>query len=162
MLTTLRSCPPSVLEVTLSNCHDTSAFAGLETTLKGVAGVRSVHLDRTRGVAHLGYDPHTASQTELEGRLRAAGYACDCADCQPSVTQPGQPAVGHEGHAARKAESQAAIPAEMDHDAHAGHGESMVNDMPRRLAVSLLLTPPTLLYSPIGALVGFTARHPLA
>ena len=79
--------PPSVLEVTLRSCHDASEYAGLETALKKVPGVTSVHLDRTRGVAHLGYDPRTVSQPELEKRLHAAGYACDCADCQPSVTQ---------------------------------------------------------------------------
>ena len=156
---------PSVLEVTLRNCHDASEYAGLETTLKTVPGVTSVHLDRTRGVAHLGYDLHTVSRAELEGRLHAAGYACDCADCQPSPSQPGQPAVGHEGHAAGKAESQAAgLPAGehagMNHDAHAGHGESMVGDMLRRFAVSLVLTLPIVLYSPIGALVGFTAPPP--
>jgi len=66
---------PSVLEVTLRNCHDASEYAGLETALKTIPGVESVHLDRTRGVAHLGYDPHTVSQPELEKRLHAAGYA---------------------------------------------------------------------------------------
>ena len=151
----------SVLEVTLRNCHDASEYAGLETTLKKVPGVESVHLDRTRGVAHLGYNPRTVSQPDLEKRLHAAGYACDCADCQPSVTQPGQPAVGHEGHATGNTESQAARPhAGMNHDAHAGHGESMVGDMLRRFAVSLILTLPIVLYSPIGALVGFTAPPP--
>jgi len=139
----------SVLEVALRNCHDASEFVGLEAKLQAIPGVKSVHLDRTRGVAHLGYNSQAVSQSELEKRLQAAGYACDCADCQPSDAQPGQPAVGDEGHAAG-----------MNHDAHAGHGESMVNDMLRRFMVSLLLTLPIVLYSPIGALVGFTAPPP--
>ena len=125
--------PPSVLEVRLRSCHDASEYVGLEITLQAIPGVTSVHLDRTRGVAHLGYDPHTVSQPELERRLHAAGKVS------------GVPEGAHAG---------------MNHDAHAGHGESMVGDMLRRFVVSLVLTLPIVLYSPIGALVGFTAPPP--
>ena len=48
----------------------------------------------------------------------------------------------------------------MNHDGHAGHGEAMAYDMLRRLVVSLLLTLPIILYSPIGAGLGFRFAPP--
>ena len=48
----------------------------------------------------------------------------------------------------------------MNHDEHAGHGEAMANDMLRRFVVSLLLTLPIILYSPIGAGLGFKFAPP--
>ncbi|GGL94556.1 hypothetical protein GCM10010840_35750 [Deinococcus aerolatus] len=58
------------------------------------------------------------------------------------------PHTGHDAHA------------DMGHDEHAGHGAEMVNDMLRRFVVSLILTVPIVLYSPIGGLLGFTAPPP--
>lgn len=46
------------------------------------------------------------------------------------------------------------------HDAHGGHGSSMVTDMLRRLVVSAVLTVPIVLFSPIGASVGFDVKPP--
>lgn len=191
---------PAVLEVSFKNCFDASEYADLERDLAKVHGVTSVHLDRTRGVAHLGYDPDTVTQDGLRRRLHTAGYACDCEDCAPSTAQKGHPAVGHEqhGHAltnaaqdrtsmdhgamkhggqpqsAPQASEHAAhvtrevaaghaghdVHAEMGHDEHAGHGAAMVNDMLRRFLVSLVLTLPSILYSPIGETLGFTAEPP--
>ena len=48
----------------------------------------------------------------------------------------------------------------MDHDEHAGHGEAMANDMLRRFLISLLLTLPIILFSPIGAGLGFRFAPP--
>ena len=48
----------------------------------------------------------------------------------------------------------------MNHDEHAGHGEAMADDMLRRFVVSLLLTLPIILYSPIGAGLGFKFAPP--
>jgi len=47
-----------------------------------------------------------------------------------------------------------------EHDEHAGHGAHMVNDMLRRFVISLVLTLPVVLYSPIGETFGFTAMPP--
>ncbi|GAA5533531.1 heavy metal translocating P-type ATPase [Deinococcus aluminii] len=148
--------PAAVLEVAFRNCHDGSEFANLEQSLARIPGVSSVHIDRTRAVAHLGYDPGSVTEAELRQRLHAAGYDCACQDCAPSAVQPGHPSVGHEhqGHAGHDAH------ADMGHDEHAGHGAHMVNDMLRRFVISLVLTVPVVLYSPIGETLGFNAAPP--
>ncbi|CAM4047304.1 heavy metal translocating P-type ATPase [Deinococcus marmoris] len=185
--------PAAVLEVAFKNCHDASEFADLERSLARVPGVTSVHIDRTRAVAHLGYDPGRATDAGLRRHLREAGYNCACQDCLPSSAQSGHPRVGqrhrtpdssamvhdhaaadHPG-AAGEQDPQAAARhgphdgrtdaghdahAGMDHDEHAGHGAEMVNDMLRRFVVSLILTVPIVLYSPIGELLGFMAPPP--
>ncbi|MEF2279409.1 heavy metal translocating P-type ATPase [Deinococcus sp. YIM 134068] len=179
----------SVLKVSFKNCYDASEFADLEENLARVPGVTSVHLDRTRGVAHLGYDPGTVTPEELERHLHAAGYTCDCEDERPSAAQPGHPQVGHEhhggnpvaqGHSGHAAHASAVhdphaehhpqtvtgyqaghgAHAEMGHDEHAGHGAEMVGDMLRRFVVSLLLTLPIVLFSPIGESLGFHLDPP--
>ena len=167
-----------VLEVALKNCYNASEFAALESNLTRLPGVTGVHLDRTRGVAHLEYNPAQTSQAALERSLKSAGYFCDCADCPPSSAQPGHPALDkldkadpHAGHVTPSSTVQTGSShAEMGHglsgknhaghDEHAGHGEAMVADMLRRFFVSLLLTLPLILYSPIGASLGFTAMPP--
>ncbi|WP_102124933.1 heavy metal translocating P-type ATPase [Deinococcus planocerae] len=228
----------SVLEVAFRNCYDGSEFADLERSLSAIEGVQSVHIDRTRAVAHLGYDPGTVTEPELRRRLHAAGYDCDCEDCAPSAVQPGHPRVGHadhghtghdhaamlaqaatsthhdppthsqgrrdtpaetghagHGHPAMTARAShpaahdhgamkpgrreassgtahaghdhaamtadgAGAHAQMGHDEHAGHGADMVGDMLRRFVISLVLTVPLILYSPIGESLGFTAMPP--
>ncbi|WP_084474649.1 heavy metal translocating P-type ATPase [Deinococcus pimensis] len=196
----------SVLEVSFRDCHDGSELAGLEDALTRVQGVEGVHLDRTRAVAHLAYDPTVVSGADLRARLHAAGYDCACQDRAPSVTQPGHPSVGHErsgrgrqGHAAPGTHDHTAMAharptgdaqepsthgahddasthtshhaheghgahaehGDIGHDAHAGHGEHMASDMLRRFVISLVLTVPVVLYSPIGETFGFTAMPPL-
>ncbi|MGH7613761.1 MAG: hypothetical protein ACREMW_06955, partial [Gemmatimonadales bacterium] len=47
----------ATLEISLANCHDASELAGIERLLAASPGVRQVHLDRTRGVAHVETDP---------------------------------------------------------------------------------------------------------
>lgn len=48
----------------------------------------------------------------------------------------------------------------MNHDEHAGHGAEMVNDMLHRFVVSLVLTLPIVLFSPIGESLGFRLAPP--
>ncbi|MFC6920510.1 copper-translocating P-type ATPase [Meiothermus taiwanensis] len=166
----------AVLEVALRNCHDGSEYADLERQFARLEGVQQVHLDRTRGVAHLAYDPAVTSAQRLEAEIEQRGYACDCADCAPSEAQPGHPSVGseghdhaHHGHAARPAPAPAHDHAAVrhqehagheGHDEHAGHGAAMVNDMLRRFVVSLLLTLPVVIFSPIGGALGFPDMPP--
>jgi len=173
------SAPFGVLEVALENCFCASEQAGLEDALRRFAGVKSVHLDRTRGVAHVAYDPALTSLQAIHGQLERAGYRCDCRDCRGSGCQPGHPSVGtndpvgpapnggramhdHSSHtrAAMVHEAHAEAPAHEDHDEHAGHGAAMVNTMLRRFLVSLHLTIPIVLFSPIGTSLGFTHEPP--
>jgi len=47
----------AVAEVSLKSVYDGSEYADVERCLLGVPGVAAAHLDRTRGVAHVTYDP---------------------------------------------------------------------------------------------------------
>ncbi len=180
------SAPPAVLEVAFRNCHDASEYVDAGAWLEGIPGVLSVHLDRTRGMAHLGYDPAAVSAERLRARLKAAGYRCDCQDCSASAAQPGHPgqmdhtvmnrtaakggdecrvAPAHPGHpgpefSGPEFSGPGLSGAGMDHSAHAGHGEAMAQDMLRRFALSLLLTLPIIVYSPIGQRLGFMYMPP--
>ena len=182
------STPPAILEVAFRNCHAASEYADVEASFRRLPGVLSVHVDRTRGVAHLGYDPRVISADQLSAAFGASGYGCDCQDCASSITQPGHPGqidshdhAGHERgrsgtsdgehHATSGAEHTGitygemnhdahAGHADMAHDAHAGHGEAMAGDMLRRFLISLLLTLPIVLFSPIGEGLGFRIPPP--
>lgn len=116
------------VEIGLANCHDAIELAGIERFFGDVPGVKGVHLDRTRAVAHVTIDPQVTSAAALHEALRRAGYRCVC----------------------QKAAVEA--PAEHQHapDAHAGHGAHMVRDMLRRFIGSAVLTLPIVLYSPLG------------
>ncbi len=178
----------AVLEVVMKNCHGGTDLAGAEQFLQTLPGVLSVHLDRTLSVAHLGYDLKRTDQAALRAQIEKAGYTCTCQDSPPSPSQPGQPgqpggAHGHHQHAGPAAVhphaaahsdggnhrahqkpggpvQDAGHDAHAGHDEHAGHGEAMVNDMLRRFVVSLIVTLPIVLYSPIGEAIGFTAMPP--
>ena len=128
------------LEISLTNCHDATELAAIEHLLAHAAGVRGVHLDRTRAVAHVAIDPHATSAGALHETLRRAGYAC--------AGQPASPEA----------------PAEHHHSPtpHDGHGAHMVDDMLRRFIGSAVLTLPVVLYSPLGtSLFGHALAPPL-
>jgi Cu2+-exporting ATPase len=157
--------PPAsqaVAEIALTDCFCGTEMAGVERRLAAQPGVTSVHLNRSRSVAHVGYDHAQTSRDRLEAALRGAGYDCTCADCASSRCQPGHPAVGeadrmpagpapavHAGHEMRAG-----------HDEHVRHGASIVADMFRRFVISAVLTVPIVLFSPIGQSLGFTADAP--
>src|SRR5262245_14443539 len=143
----------AVVEVTLRDCFCATELEGLERALSGLPGVLSAHLDRTRSVAHLRYDPARTGADELRERVHRLGYRCECAESADSCCQPGHPSVGT-GDAATPA------PAHDAHDAHAGHGGDMVADMLRRFVVSAVLTVPIVLFSPIGESIGWTVAPP--
>src|SRR5438093_10733620 len=86
----------SVVEVQLQNAHSATEYADLEGYLHSQQGVTSVHLDRTRGVAHLGYDPQATTPDKLREALSRGGYRCDCYRCEGSHVQPGHPKLGRE------------------------------------------------------------------
>ncbi len=119
---------PATIEIALKDCHDASSLEGIERHLTQAPGVRGVHLDRTRALAHVTIDPHVTSASQLHGALRRAGYGCVCAAATVEA------------------------PAEHQHapDAHAGHGAHMVRDMLRRCIGAAILTVPLVVYSPLG------------
>ncbi len=93
---------------------------------------------------------------------RPAGHPSDCAGSgwhAPGETTETQPAPGHAAHVMPAGHDAHTMPD--GHDAHAGHGSSMVTDMLRRFVVSAVLTVPIVLFSPIGASVGFDVNPPV-
>jgi Cu2+-exporting ATPase len=164
-----------VIEVDIKNAYSGSDYASLEACFRELPGVTTAHLDRTRAVAHLGYDTARTTPDELENQLRRRGYRCDCKPREESRSNAGHPRVGGHNHApithtyahteAAAQEHAAMSHAEHDartgHDAHAGHGAEMVTDLLRRFIVSLILSLPLFIYSHLGLLVGLHLSPPL-
>src|SRR5215470_14237365 len=90
---------PEVVEVSVKNAYGGSDYASLEACFCGLRGVTSAGLDRTRGVAHLGYDPAVTTPETLQEQLHRRGYNCDCKGCAGSKSHPGHPCVGASDHA---------------------------------------------------------------
>ena len=84
-----------VAEIALTGCFCGTELADVERDLSALPGVASVHMDRTRSVAHVAYDPSTTSHHQIAESLRQGGQGCDCTDCHGSRCQPGHPAAGH-------------------------------------------------------------------
>jgi P-type Cu2+ transporter len=176
----------SMIEVSLGNAYDASEYAALENYLISFHGVRSVHVDRTRGVVHLLYDPSLTTVEAIEVDLRRRGYTCECRACHASKCQPGHPSLGsrdrlsaekvegrsvagglpatvNQAHAAHMIEQPLSAQtrhAEMKHDEHAGHGAAMVRDMGRRFSVSIILALPIVLFSPMAKMFGLSGAPP--
>jgi Cu2+-exporting ATPase len=158
-------------ELDVQNAYDASEFADVETYLRGLPGVDEVHLDRTRGVAHVTYDPTATSPERLEATLTRCGYRCSCRERAASAAQPGHPRVSpgdrgaprddaHAAHVAGTAAREHGAGHPAAHGEHAGHGAEMVADLLRRFLVSLALTLPLALFSHIGTLVGLHLEPP--
>ncbi|NUO59136.1 MAG: ATPase P, partial [Hamadaea sp.] len=75
---------PHIAEIALTACFCGTELAHLEHDLRSRPGVTSVHIDRTRSVAHVGLDPARTDRAEVEAFLRQAGYDCTCRDCADS------------------------------------------------------------------------------
>lgn len=178
---------PSVIEVDLKNAYDASEYANLENYLSKLNGLLGVHLDRTRGVAHLMYDSSVTTAEAIGTDLRGCGYKCQCRSCGVSKCQPGHPPVGTRdeagpvsvpaksletggqahvlgGKAGHVMEARPAgtTHAEMKHDQHAGHGAQMVRDLLRRFIVSIILAIPIVLFSPMGKMLGLSGMPPFS
>lgn len=158
---------PAVVEVDIKNAYSGSDYASLEVCFCELPGVTGAHLDRTRGVPHLSYDPAMTTPAKLEDELRRRGYNCDCKQRAGSKSHAGHPPVGGHDHAAMShgiAQAAAKGETHADHDAHvrheahaghdehAGHGAEMVADLLRRFVVSLILSLPLFIFSHVGAL----------
>jgi len=161
----------AVIEVDLRNAHDGSEYADLERCFLGLPGVTGAHLDRTRGVAHLSYDTAVTTPERLRSYLHQCGYQCDCYHRPGSIAQAGHPRVGikehpareHAGHVTAQA-GRVALKGEehvpMEHGEHAGHSASMVADLLRRFIISVLLSLPLVIFSPIGEKLGLPGMPP--
>ena len=110
---------PEVVEVSVKNAHDGSDYASLEACFCKLRGVTAAHLDRTRGVAHLGYDLAVTTPETVQEQLRQRGYKCDCKGCAGSKSHAGHPCVGASDQATI---GHAAHGELVGHDEHAGHG----------------------------------------
>ena len=86
----------AVVEVDIRNAYNGSEYADLEGHFRGLRGVTGVHLDRTRGMAHLSYDPAETTAEQLGERLARDGYRCDCRTRNGSRAQSGHPEAGSE------------------------------------------------------------------
>jgi P-type Cu2+ transporter len=164
-----------VAEIAIRNAYDASEYACLERCLRELAGVTDVHLDRTRGVAHLSYDVSQTSPEKIQSDGERLGYSCDCQPRESSQSHAGHPSVGgqdrapqpeqqlamkHDIGAERETKHDTHAGPAADHDAHTGHGEAMARDMLRRFIVSLILSLPLFLFSHVGALLGLHLALP--
>ncbi|MGH7844547.1 MAG: heavy metal translocating P-type ATPase [Candidatus Binatia bacterium] len=157
------NAPAAVLEVDIKNAYSGGDYACLETCFRELPGVTGAHLDRTRGVAHVSYDPSLTTPQTLEEQLRRRGYECDCIPRAGSESHPGHPSVGAHDHAGMDHGAGAATTAadaHAGHDEHAGHGAEMVRDLLRRFIGSLILSLPLFIFSHVGALLGLHLAPP--
>ena len=176
-----------VIEVDLRNAYDASEYSSLEDYLLKFPGIQQVHLDRTRGAAHVTCDPSVTTAAEIEFELHRGVYKYDFAVRPESNWQPGHPAAGnadcetlddngdkviqlghvrmgsaHAAHAMQPpAFARMAPPAEHDHhDEHAAHGAQMARDLKRRFIISTVVSSPIVLFSPIGIWLGISGMPP--
>jgi Cu2+-exporting ATPase len=176
-----------VIEVDLRNAYDASEYSSLEDYLLKFPGIQQVHLDRTRGAAHVTCDPSVTTAAEIEFELHRGVYKYDFAVRPESNWQPGHPAAGnadcetlddngdkviqlghvrmgsaHAAHAMQPpAFARMAPPVEHDHhDEHAAHGAQMARDLKRRFVISTVVSSPIVLFSPIGIWLGISGMPP--
>ncbi|MGH8876315.1 MAG: heavy metal translocating P-type ATPase [Stackebrandtia sp.] len=158
-----------VAEIALRDCFCGTELSNLERRVSGFPGVLSTHVDRTRSVVHVRFRTDRTDPQQLRDELGRLGHTCDCASCPESCCQPGHPRVDHHDRPPDSAVPSGTSPAPPEYprhddhgesDAHAGHGAAMVNDMLRRFIVSVVLTIPIVLFSPIGHGLGFNVDLP--
>jgi Cu2+-exporting ATPase len=132
-----RQWPDHVAEIALTRCSCGTELAAAEQDLAGLPGVSSVHVDRTRSVAHVGYDPEHTDPERLRTAASDIGLACTCAQCAGSCCQPGHRAVGlpdqasaHGDHATHADSGHRDHPVDSGaaHDAHDRHDEYPEHD----------------------------------
>jgi Cu2+-exporting ATPase len=136
-------------EIRFADCYDPSDLAGLENALRSQGGVSAVRLDRMRSVAFVTLDGDRTSVEQVARALHGAGYSCDCQDRLASGDSVASSATSHDAGAAHAG-----------HDPHAGHGAAMIDEMLRKAIVAAVLTIPIVLWSPVGARIGFTVAPP--
>jgi P-type Cu2+ transporter len=142
----------------------------IERALREQPHVTDVQLDWKNDVVHVGYDPSNIDPEGIEEVITQTG--CDCAPVgaeeeRHEVVAPPERRMQHLGHgvdaqpvsmATKHDRMQYEMPAtHADHGDHADHDMSdpsmaatMERDVRNKFFVALLLTIPTVLYSPLG------------
>src|SRR5215204_4752420 len=142
----------------------------VERALREQPHVTDVRLDWKNDVVHVGYDPAKIGPEDIEEVITRTG--CDCKPTEVEqhhheAMAPPQRRMQHVGHGVdahpismgtKHDRMQYEMPAtHADHGDHMGHdmsdpamAKAMERDMRNRFFVALLLTIPTVLYSPLG------------
>src|SRR5919199_3839738 len=154
----------------LGGLHCPGCAAAVERALRAQPHVTDVRLDWENDAVHVGYDPAGIGREDIERVI--AGTGCDCAPVEDGhsghVATPSPPrGMQHLGHGVdtqpvtmgtKHDRMQYEMPATQaehgDHMAHdmsdPGMAAAMERDMRNKFFIALLLTIPTVLYSPLG------------
>src|SRR5215216_7060113 len=154
----------------LRGVHELRCAGAVERALREQPHITDVRLDWKNDVVHVGYDPAGISPKDIEEVITQTG--CDCTPIEAgderheAVALP-ERRMQHLGHGVdaqpiamgtKHDRMQYEMPAtSADHGDHMGHDMSdpgmaaaMERDMRNKFFIALLLTIPTVLYSPLG------------
>jgi P-type Cu2+ transporter len=155
----------------LRGVHCLGCAGAVERVLREQPHVTDVRLDWKNDVVHVGYDPSNIDPEGIEEVITQTGCDCKPAEVEEEhhheVMAPPERRMQHLGHGVdaqpismgtKHDRMQYEMPAtHADHGDHADHDMSdpnmaatMERDMRNRFFVALLLTIPTVLYSPLG------------
>jgi Cu2+-exporting ATPase len=155
----------------LRGVHCLGCVAAVERALREQPHVTEVRLDWHNDVVHVGYDPTGVGSEGIEEVIAHTG--CDCApvgveeEHHHKTVAPPERRMQHLGHGVdaqpismgtKHDRMQYEMPAtQADHGDHADHDMSdpnmaaaMERDMRNKFFIALLLTIPTVFYSPLG------------
>jgi len=162
---------PRHAAIELRGVHCLCCAGAVERALREQPHVTDVHLDWKNDVVHVGYDPANIGPEDIEQVITQTG--CDCKPTEigeehhHEAMAPPERRMQHVGHGVdtkpismgtKHDRMQYEMPAtHADHGDHADHDMSdpnmaatMEGDMRNRFFVALVLTIPTVLYSPLG------------
>src|SRR5215207_5584116 len=154
----------------LGGVHCLGCATAVEGALQGQPHVTDVRLDWKADVVHVGYDPAKIGREDIERVIADTGCECEPVEARgelPKRLPPQKRRWQHLGHGVdtqpltmgtKHDRMQYEMPATQaehgDHMAHdmsdPGMAAAMERDMRNRFFVALLLTIPTVLYSPLG------------
>src|SRR5215203_3915232 len=155
----------------LRGVHCLGCAGAVERALREQPDVTDVGLDWKNDLVHVGYDPARIGPEDLEQVITQTGCGCKPTEVEEAhhheVMAPPERRMQHVGHGVdtkpismgtKHDRMQYEMPAtHADHGDHADHDMSdpnmaatMERDMRNKFFVALLLTIPTVLYSPLG------------
>src|SRR5918993_5842568 len=156
----------------LGGVHCLGCATAVERALQGQPHITDVRLDWKADVVHVGYDPAKIGREDIERVIADTGCECEPVEAGgelPKRLPPQKRRWQHLGHGVdaqpvtmgtKHDRMQYEMPAtQVDHDKHADMGHDMSDpgmaaamerDMRNKFFVALLLTSPTVLYSPLG------------
>ena len=166
--TNARPVPRRRATFRLRSVHCQGCAAAVENALRTQPHISSVRLDWKNELVHVGYDPAAIDQKTIEEFIAQTGCGCvRVGDERVETAPPPVRRMRHLGHGidvqpiamgTKHDRMQYEMPATgVEHDDHMGHDMSdpamaaaMERDMRNRFFVALVLTIPTVLYSPLG------------